>query len=206
MSEERPGIRIVGDVSALPDAAFGPRSVLWWGNTTFMMIEGTAFVLAAVAYLYIRGKGGSWPPTGDRPPDLIWGGLFTIGLLLSEFSNRWLQRRAHRLDLPGVRYGMLLMTVIGLALAGVRAIELSHINVRWGLDAYASCVWLLMVLHTTHVVTDLGDTAVLCLWMFTHEPDPNQFSDVNDNCAYWTFVVVSWIPIGFLIYLGPRLL
>ncbi|MBV8683524.1 MAG: hypothetical protein JO111_11655 [Caulobacteraceae bacterium] len=206
MSEETPAFRVVGDVSALPDYAFGPRSILWWGNSAFMMIEGTAFVLAAAAYLYIRGKGGHWPPPGVRPPDLLWGGLFTAGLLLSELPNRWLQAKTRQFDLASVRFGVLVMTLAGLALAGVRAVELSHINVRWGVDAYASCIWLLMVLHTTHVVTDLGDTAVLCLWMFTHQPGPSQFSDVNDNCSYWTFVVVTWIPIGFLIYLGPRLL
>ncbi|MBV8594014.1 MAG: hypothetical protein JOZ27_06935, partial [Caulobacteraceae bacterium] len=44
-------VRIVGDLSGLPDAAFGPRSVCWWGNLVFMMIEGTAFILAAAAYL-----------------------------------------------------------------------------------------------------------------------------------------------------------
>ncbi|MBV8593515.1 MAG: hypothetical protein JOZ27_04340, partial [Caulobacteraceae bacterium] len=158
------------------------------------------------AYLYIRGRGGHWPPPGDRPPDLLWGALFTAGLLASEIPNRWLQKRARLQDLAAVRLGMVVMTLAGLALVAVRAIELTHINVRWGDDAYASLVWMLIVLHTTHVVTDLADTFVLGTWLFTHEPKTSQFSDVNDNCAYWSFVVATWLPIGFLVYLGPRLL
>jgi cytochrome c oxidase subunit 3 len=36
--------------------------------------------------------------------------------------------------------------------------------------------------------------------------DTNHFSDVADNCLYWHFVVIAWLPIAALVYLGPRLL
>jgi heme/copper-type cytochrome/quinol oxidase subunit 3 len=29
---------------------------------------------------------------------------------------------------------------------------------------------------------------------------------VNDNAVYWDFVVVSWLPIFFLLYWFPRLI
>ena len=32
-----------------------------------------------------------------------------------------------------------------------------------------------------------------------------RFSDVSDNAFYWDFVVLSWLPIYFLIYWVPRL-
>jgi heme/copper-type cytochrome/quinol oxidase subunit 3 len=66
-------------------------------------------------------------------------------------------------------------------------------------------VWLLMVLHTSHVVTDLGETAVQAAWLYTHEVGPDQFSDVEDNANYWNFVVLAWLPIYGLIYWLPRL-
>ena len=47
--------RVVGDVSGLPDYAFGLRSLIFWGVMGFMAVEGTAFLLAAGTYLYLRG-------------------------------------------------------------------------------------------------------------------------------------------------------
>ena len=54
------------------------------------------------------------------------------------------------------------------------------------------------------VITDLGDTAVQAAWLFTHEVGDDQFADVEDNANYWTFVVVTWLPIYALIYWATR--
>ena len=193
------------DLSRLPEGGFGARNVIWWGNLAFMLIEGTAFVLAMGAYLYLRGRGGAWPPPGDAMPSLLWSGVFTVGLLASMLPNIWVSKRARAKDARGVRLGVLLMTIVGAVLLAIRGYELTTLNVRWDKDAYGSVVWMLMVLHTSHVITDLGDTAVQGLWLFTHQIGDEQFSDVDNNAAYWTFVVVSWVPIYLLIYWFPRL-
>ena len=44
----------VSDVSALPDTAFGHRSLMWWGTMGLMVIEGTVFGLAIAMYFYLR--------------------------------------------------------------------------------------------------------------------------------------------------------
>ena len=36
--------------------------------------------------------------------------------------------------------------------------EFCRLNVLWNTDAYGSIVWLLLSLHTTHIVTDFLDT------------------------------------------------
>lgn len=195
---------IVEDVSRLPESATGPSHLVWWGNIGFMVIEGTGFALAAAAYLYLMTQAGSWPPRGDALPDLLWSGIFTAGLLASALPNLWVLRAARRHDLAGVRWGTLAMTVIGLALLIPRAFEFAHLGVPWYHDAYGSVIWLLLVLHTTHVVTDWADTLVLGTWLFTHEVGDNQFADVEDNSNYWTFVVLCWLPVYALIYWVPR--
>jgi heme/copper-type cytochrome/quinol oxidase subunit 3 len=198
--------RVVGDVSGLPDYAFGLRSLIFWGVMGFMAVEGTAFLLAAGTYLYLRGPAGSWPPEPIAPPDLLWGTVFTIVLVLSEIPNRWLNRQACNQRAAPVRWGTVLMTVLGLVLIGLRALEFPHLNVRWDANAYGSATWLLMVLHTAHVITDLADTAVVMVWLFTHEIRGAEYSDVSDYCAYWTFVVVTWLPLYALVYWAPRVL
>jgi heme/copper-type cytochrome/quinol oxidase subunit 3 len=200
------GYEIVGDLSALPKSAMGPRSLLWWGTFGFMLIEGMGFLLAAGAYIYLRGQVPQWPPVGDRAPDLWAGTLFTLGLAASLAPNLWVARMAKAKRALEVRWGVLLMAVLAVVLTAVRAIEFAHLNVRWDQDGYGSMIWLLMVLHTTHLVTDLGDTAVLGAWLFSHQCGDDQFSDVNDNAGYWTFVVITWLPIYLLVYWGPRIL
>jgi cytochrome c oxidase subunit 3 len=199
-------IEIALDLSDLPVSAMGPRSLLWWGTLGFMLIEGMGFLLAAGAYLYLRGQASEWP-LGGRPPPDHWAGLaFTLLAVASIAPNLWLASQAKKKNEGAARWGVLSMTLIAVLLMIVRGFEFAHLNVRWDDDAYGSLVWLLMFLHTTHVITDLGDTAVLGLWLFTHEVGDDQFSDVNDNAGYWNFVVITWLPIYLLVYWGGRLL
>jgi cytochrome c oxidase subunit 3 len=103
-----------------------------------------------------------------------------------------------------VRNGTLAMALIGLVLLGIRAFELEHLNIRWDHDAYGSIVWMLMVLHTSHLVTELGETSVQSVWLFTHRIETDQFSDVQDNSEYWSFVVLAWLPLYLVLYWVPR--
>ena len=91
-----------------------------------------------------------------------------------------------------------------LAFLVVRGFEFAALNVRWDANAYGSIVWLLLGLHTTHLVTDTFDTAVLAVLLFTGPLEGKRFVDVSENALYWYFVVLSWLPIYAVIYLAPR--
>jgi len=203
MITDRP-LRRVGDLSGLPHSAQGPRNVVWWGNLSFMLIEGTGFLLAIGTCLYLLSQSAQWPPAGIRPPSLGWSGAFTAVLILSEVPNLWLMRQVRNKSVARVRLGMLVMTAIGVLLTALRWFELQHLNTGWDRDAYGSTVWLLMVLHTSHIVTELGETAVLTAWLYTHEVGDAQLSDVEDDADYWTFVILAWLPIHLLVYWVPR--
>lgn len=205
MRDEAKDSIVVGSLAHLPEHAEGSRHLVWWGNLGFMLIEGMGFALAAAAYLYLMSRSASWPPPGDSLPSLGWSGACTAALLLSELPNLWILRQARAKNERLVRRGMLLATGIGVVLMGLRAFELAHLNVRWDADAYGSAVWLLLFLHTTHVATELGDTAVQTLGLHTHEIGDAQFADVEDNANYWSFVVLTWLPLYGLVYWLPRL-
>lgn len=196
--------RIVGDLSALPDAAFGSRTVLWWGLLGFILIEGGAFALAGGSYLFLMSHTDPWPPH-HLPPRLIWGTLFTLVMVLSEIPNVIAERAARAENERPVQFGLIAMSVVGLLLLVIRWFEFQALNVRWDDNAYGSIVWALLFLHTTHLVTDLADTIGLAIFSFTHEVDTNRFSDVADNSLYWHFVLVAWLPIYALIYWAARL-
>lgn len=201
-----PQPRFTGDLAHLPTHAFGHRSLTWWGIIGFMLIEGGFFALAIAAYFYLMSQEQSWPPTPFHPPAWLAGTLFTLVMLLSEIPNSVTKRAAEAGRLREVRPLLLLMTGIGLVLLIIRAFEFMSLNVWWYDNAYGSIVWALLVLHTTHILTDWGDTAVLAALMHTrHGIVGRRFVDVSENALYWRFVWIAWLPIYFLIYWLPRL-
>lgn len=194
---------IVGDVSGLPDHNFGSTGLGWWGVVGFMLIEGMGFVLAIGAYYYLLPYERTWPPT-TPPPSLLWGTLFTVIAVASEIPNQWLKKRAEKYDLPAVRFGLLLMTLVGVGLLVIRAMEFTALNVSWDRNAYGSIVWALLALHTLHMATDTFDSGVLATIAFFKKFDGRKFSDTADNALYWHFIVASWIVIYLVVYWVPR--
>jgi cytochrome c oxidase subunit III len=191
-----------GDLSHLPPHAHGHRMVTWWGMMGIVAIEGTAFVLAAAAYLYLASHSSYWPP--QVPPSLGWGTAFTLVALASYLPNRWLHTRAEREDLASVRAGLVAMSLIGLALVAIRFFEFPALNVGHDDSAYGSITVTLLALHAVHLITDLVDTLVLTVLMFTRHAKGRRFADTAENAIYWDFVVFAWIPIYALIYWFPR--
>jgi cytochrome c oxidase subunit 3 len=191
------------DVSELPTYAFGSRPTMWWGTLAFITLEGMGFALAVGAWLYLAWLNPQWPL--DRYPDLYASTALLVVLLISIVPNVWLDRRSREEDLRKVRIGLLIASAIGLVACGVRAYELTTLNTRWDTNAYGSVQWMLLGLHTAHLLTDVGDTLVLTALMFTRHAEGKRFSDVSDNCFYWYFVVATWVPIYGLIYWAPRL-
>jgi len=199
--------RPAGDVDAavLPSYAYGDQSVMWWGTLGVMAIEGTVFALAIVVYFYARTRVHEWPPSAS-PPDLLWGTLNTLVMLASLVPNHLAKKAGEREDLRGVRIWLTVCTAFAVVFIVLRALEFTALNVRWDTNAYGSAVWLLLGLHTTHVLTDWFDTVVLNVLMFTGPLEGKRFSDVSDNAFYWYFVVGAWLPIYAVIYFGARLL
>lgn len=197
--------RIVQDLSSLPDSAFGPRTLIWWGVLGFILIEGTAFVLGGGTYLFLMNHTTPWPPH-RVPPDLLIGTWFTVVMLSSEIPNVMSGRAAHAHKLRLTRIGLVSMSLAGVILIGLRLFEFQGLNVSWDANAYGSIVWALLFLHTVHVITDVADTIVLTVFACTHELEATHFSDVADNCIYWHFVAIAWLPLYALLYWVPRLM
>jgi heme/copper-type cytochrome/quinol oxidase subunit 3 len=193
------------DVSQLPTYAFGPRSLMWWGTLGMIAIEGTVFALVLVAYFYLSAREPSWPPN-IIPPLLLYGTLNTLLLLVSTIPNEWVKKAAEKEDRPAVQIGMIVCVAFGFAMTAVRVLEFLNLNCNWDTNAYGSAVWMIMGFHTAHLLTDLVDTIVLCILMFTDRVEGKRFSDVSDNSFYWYFVVGTWLPVYAVIYWAPRII
>ena len=192
------------DVSGLASFGFSHSSLMWWGTAGLMAIESTVFAIAIVVYFYLRRHADAWPMTAP-PPELSWGTINTVILVLSAVPNHLAKRAAERLDRGGVKLWLTMCLVCALVFLVVRGFEFAALNVRWDANAYGSIVWMLMMLHTVHLITDTWDTTVLDVLFFTGPLEGRRFVDVSENALYWYFVVLSWLPIYAVVYLAPRL-
>ena len=194
------------DLAELPTHAFSHKSLTWWGVIGFMIIEGAAFAMAIAAYFFLMSHEAEWAPRPWQPPNPIAGTLFTLVMLLSELPNTMIKKAAEKYDVAAVRKLLPVMVAIGLLLFVLRGLEFNSLNILWYDNAYGSILWALLLLHTTHVATDWGDTIVLWRLMKTpHGEEPRRLVDVDENALYWRFVWLTWLPIYALIYWVPRL-
>jgi cytochrome c oxidase subunit III len=191
------------NVARLPTYVYGSGSMMWWGTMGLMLIEGTVFAITVVVYFYLRSHSSTWPV--NRAPELFWGGVNTAIMLASLLPNWLAKRAAEREDRQGARRWLVACLLFALAFLVVRVFEFGALNTRWDSNAYGSVVWMLLALHTTHLVTDTIDTAVLAVLMYTGPLEGKRFVDVSENAMYWYFVVGSWLPIYAVIYWGARL-
>jgi cytochrome c oxidase subunit 3 len=197
--------RFSGDLAQLPTHAFGHRSLTWWGVIAFMVIEGSFFIMAIAAYFFLMNQEGQWPPEPVNPPDLLAGTLFTGLMLLSEIPNTIVKKASETERLATVKLGLLLIVLIGIVLGVLRALEFKSLNVGWTDNPYGSVIWMLLLLHSIHVLTDWVDSVVLAALMFTPQGrSPRRMVDVSENSLYWRFVWLTWLPIYLLIYWLPR--
>jgi cytochrome c oxidase subunit III len=191
------------DVSEIPSYGFGHRSLMWWGTAGFMAIEGSAFAFMIAVYFYLRTLSDSWP-FGAPAPELAWGTINAVLIVVSALPNYWLDRKAIDHDLRAVRIGLVILCAFGTALLAVRALEFTRLNVYPTESAYGSVVWVLLILHTFNLVTDYIETVVLTVLMFKGPLEGKRFVDVAENCGYWNFVVITWLPVYAVVYWAPR--
>ena len=192
------------DVSAIQTYGFGHRSLQWWATASMMVIEGSVFAMVIMSYIYLKGRVPHWPPSGPGP-DLLWGTVNTVILVVSCVPAALTKKAAERFDLAGVRLWISVSLAFALAFNVLRFVEFGALNVRWDSNGYGSIVWVLLGFHTVHVLTDFLDSTVLAAIAFFGPMDERRFVDVAENSLYWYFVVITWLPIYALIYFAPRI-
>jgi cytochrome c oxidase subunit III len=193
------------DVSGLPSLAFGPSNTTWLANVFYMAIEGMMFALMFASYFYLRTRTQDWPP-GHLPPAITYGAINAAVFLISVVPARWVQKRAPAGDRPAIRNGLIILSLFALGATVVRVFEFASLNCRWSDDAYSSTVWVLIGLHTGHLLTELIETLVLAVMSFTRKMEGTRLADAAINSDYWYFVVITGLIVDLLIYGSTRIL
>lgn len=125
-------------------------------------------------------------------------------MLISMVPAYWTAKRAKELDRGGVIVGLAVSSAFGLVAVILRWFELWAINTRWDTTAYGSVAWLIVGLHYTLLVMDVGDTIGLNIKFARHDLPAHFYSDTSENSMYWYFTVLAWVPLYLIVYVGPH--
>ena len=196
----------LGDVAELPTVTFGHRSLMWWGTLGFMVIEGWTLALLAAMYFYIRQNFHTWPPLRTPEPSLLIPTIQMAVMVMSVLPVYLASRAARRLDEGGVKVWLLVSTLVSLPIPVLRWYELWALNIRWDTNAYGTAAWTIVGTHATLLLLDVADTIGLTLFYWLKKMPIKAMSDVSDNSFYWYFMVLSWLPLYLIVYVGPYVL
>lgn len=198
MSEQR-----VLDVSALPQGTLDSRSLIWWGNLGMIVIEGTMFAMVIATFLYFRMANIDWPPSTVPKPDLLWPTINVVLLALSAIPAWIADRAALRQEKSEAVLGMSLCVLVGIVFLAIRATNVAHLGYKWSDHAFGSIVWVVLGLHSFHTLTASGENSMLLIYAALRPMTRKRFLDFRCGAVYWYFVIISWLPFYFFIYVQP---
>jgi len=198
MNGEKP--RSALDVSKLPTVAFGHTNVSLLGNVFYMTIEGTMFAMVIATYLFLRTRSTEWPPGDHMPPALRYGMINAVVFIVSVLPARWIKMRAVEQAREKVQLGLMVLSAFGVVAMVFRVLEFGTLNCRWSDNAYASCLWVVLGLHSGHLITEWIETVTLLAISFTGRMRGMTFADASINSDYWYFVVATALLLDLVIY------
>jgi len=145
--------------------------------------------------------GGQWPPKGIETFDPWHLPLLnTLILLTSGTTVTWAHHALLENDREGLKWGLILTILLGLAFTAVQAYEYSHAAFHFSGNIYGATFFMATGFHGAHVI--IGTTfLIVCLiranmGQFT----PTQHLGFEFAAWYWHFVDVVWLFLFACIY------
>jgi heme/copper-type cytochrome/quinol oxidase subunit 3 len=192
------------DVSALSEGTADSRALIWWGNLGMLAIEGTMFAMALATYLYLRSTNLDWPPGTVPKQDLVMPTINTAMLLFSCIAAFVIDRASIKKNMRAIRIGHIVSIAVGLTFLYIQyAIIVPSLGYKWSDHAYGSIVWTIIGLHTLHMVTATGETALLFIYGLFKPITKKHLLDFRCTAVYWYFVALVWVPFYFVIFIEP---
>lgn len=197
--------RLVLDVSDLPEVDVKSSALLWWGNVLMLVIEGTLFAMVVATYFYVRSDVVIWPPPTVEMPGLVLPTIALALFLLSVIPMVIADKAALKMNRARTRLGLVVGAAFGIGLLVLRGFELASLNFKWNNHAYGSVVWLLLGLHTFHVLISTLETCVLSLLFVFGPVEVKHFLDARLDGLYWYWVVAWYVVVYLLVDIAPYL-
>lgn len=187
----------------LGTGASGPGANIWWGIVGLIAIEITVFSALIASYFYYQVLAPGWPP--EPPPPLLLATINTFVLIGSSIAIAIADRGIRDGRQGRLRAGLVASILFAVAFLVLKGVELAGKEYRWDSHAYGSLVWMMLGLHSLHVLSVLLKSCVMAVLAFRGYFSERRYVGIQVNGMYWHFVVVIWIPIYITLYLSPRM-
>ncbi len=172
----------------------------------FLFIASEAMLFGAffTAYFFVRvvnpDASPVWPPAPFEFPVFV-ATINTAILVTSSFTIHWSTQSAKRGDRSGMKAGLVLTILLGLAFLLTQAVEYSHVGFNTADGAFASAFFGLTGLHGAHVALGLSLLTIAAVRAFRGHFSPEHHHGLEIPAIYWHFVDVMWIIVWAAVYL-----
>ncbi len=129
------------------------------GMFLFIASEAMLFGAFFTAYFFVRVVNPDAPATWPPPPyefPVFVASVNTAILVTSSFTIHWATQSIKRGDRNGLRAGLVVTILLGLAFLLTQAIEYAHVGFNTSDGAFASVFFGLTGLHGAHVFVGLS--------------------------------------------------
>jgi len=173
------------------------------GMFLFIASEAMLFGAFFTAYFFIRvvnPEAQSWPLEPFHLPVFV-AGVNTAVLLTSSFPRHWALQSIKRGNRAGLKAGLVLTFMMGLAFLLTQMLEYARIGFNPSDGAFGTIFFGLTGLHGAHVFVGLTLLAVATIRAFRGHYTPEHHHGVEIPGIYWHFVDVMWIVVYTTVYL-----
>ena len=174
------------------------------GIFLFIASEVMLFGSFFTAYFFVRviNNAPEWPPDPYHRPVFI-AAVNTAVLVTSSFTMHWALQSIKRGNRAGLKAGLVLTFLMGLAFLLTQMIEYARLGFAPRDGAFATSFYGLTGLHGAHVFVGLCLLAVATVRAFRGHfgPAAHDHLGVELPGIYWHFVDVMWIVVYATVYL-----
>jgi cytochrome c oxidase subunit 3 len=163
-----------------------------------IMLFGSFFT----AYFFVRvvNNAPEWPPAPYERPWFI-ALVNTCILVTSSFTVHWATTSIKRGNRSGLKAGLLLTFLLGLAFLLTQVIEYSRVGFNTSDTAFAATFFGLTGLHGAHVMVGLTILFVMTVRAFRGHFSAEHHHGIEVGGIYWHFVDVMWIVVYVTVYI-----
>jgi len=170
----------------------------------FLMAGVMLFAGLVGAYLVLRYGGKGFPAPGMPPLPVGLAGFNTVVIALSSLAMRRAVRSMRALDALGLRRGLFLSAVLGVAFLALQAIQwrrLLALGLSFAGTTYGTTFYVITGAHAAHALSGV-------IWLLTIAVRqrevwvPERRRRGIESCAlYWHFVGLVWGGLYLVLYL-----
>jgi cytochrome c oxidase subunit III len=156
---------------------------------------------AAIQFQRTEITGGQWPPADIETFDPWHLPLLgTLVLLTSGTTVTWAHHALLEDDRQGLKWGLWLTVLLGLAFTALQIYEYSHAHFAFSGNIYGATFFMATGFHGAHVIIGTIFLAV-CLWrVYLGHFTTKQHLGFEFAAWYWHFVDVVWLFLFAAIY------